>query len=222
MSAQMDIEGISKREIFIKKLSHELDHWMKNREFFNVIFRDFPPHESEQITKVMEKFRKTMINIHKEILFDTYGYKVSPYISDVVTILEGILKEYVFTIVFKRQFVNVRKLANLIAVSMDAIVQSLLDVEPVLDEQLFGEFDIEEELENRLSIIREKITKLNISNTEIEKIESSLQLIHDEIFKENPKVFLLEALIVYLKNESELEEDFELMERLLDRYVGED
>ncbi|MRG87162.1 TetR/AcrR family transcriptional regulator [Salinibacillus xinjiangensis] len=215
-NAMNDIKGISKKEVFTKKLSNELEQWIANREFFTVLFKDFPPNKNEQVSTIMKKLKSSMIDLHKETLIDTYGNKIEPYMMDIVIMLEGILKEYVVTIILKKKNVDVTKLARLITSSMDGIVQSLPQVEPVFTDKLYdvNPDHLQERLNNCCAKIEEKVVNSSTLEMDKEKLLNSIKLMKEEMAKDEPKSFLIDALLNYLRQETFLKEDVQLLERL--------
>lgn len=216
-------EQLTKKEIFIEKLAAELNEWLTNRSFFTVVFKEFPPNQNEQISTIMKKLRLSMIELHKTSLLDTYGTKIQPFISDLVIMLEGILKEYILLVTIQRQEVSVKKLAKLIFTSMDAIVQNIDHMEPVLVNDSFetAPFDLEQEMEKRLLTVEEIIHNAITLHMDKEKLLSSVRLLTEEIKKSEPKQFLMEALMTYLKQEKTLEKEVFLLENRLETFMRE-
>ncbi|RKQ34710.1 TetR/AcrR family transcriptional regulator [Oceanobacillus halophilus] len=217
-NAMSNLDGVTKKEVFIKKLSMELEQWINNRDFFNVLFKDFPPNKNKEISRIMRQLRLSMLEIHKDTLLDTYGEDIKPFLTDIVIMLEGITKEYLVTIILKnkQKEMDVNKLATLIVSSFDAIVHSLPQMEPVFSDASIPSTNLKERLLNCLRIIEEKITKENV---EKDKRLDTLQLLEEELLKEEPKTFLIEALINYLKQEKMIEEEVLMLERLYTQFT---
>ncbi|WP_106496772.1 TetR/AcrR family transcriptional regulator [Lentibacillus sp. Marseille-P4043] len=215
--------NLTGKEAFTQKIQIELSHWMENRPFFTVMFNEFPPTENERIADIMKTLRTSMIELHKNSLLDAYGEKIKPFMSDLVIMFEGMLKEYIFTVIIENKNVVVYKLATLIASSIDSIVQSLDQLEPALDEKLFelSHDDLLEEMRKRLKVLEQKISNSPSQQYKKEKLLSSVQLLNEEITNKNPQKFLIEALVGYLKQEKTLEEDILLLKSLLEKFIGE-
>ncbi len=211
-----NMEGIPKREALVKKLENELEQWINHRDFFTVLFKDFPPSKNEKVSEIMKNLKSSMIELHKEALFDRYGNEIEPFISDMVIMLEGILKEYILTVILKQKDVDIERLARFIVSSFDAIVKSLPDMEPVLTDDRGGDKSINfvERMKNCFLIMEEKLKGLDIQDAKKEKLLESLGLLQAEFKKEEPKPFLMEALITYLKQEPFIVEEVLLLERL--------
>ncbi|SER21698.1 TetR/AcrR family transcriptional regulator [Piscibacillus halophilus] len=211
------LEGAQGEDLLTKQIMNELNQWMKKRDFYNVLFRDFPPQENEQIKEVMNHFRESMMQSHKDVLIQSFGNSVRPYLLDIVTILEGILKEYVFTIIFDQHQVNIPRLAQLISNSIASMVSSINQVEPVLGK---GDLSLKDELNLKLETIRRQTSQTRLTLDE-EKIHSSLDLIEKEIFSDKPQFIMIEAFIHYLKQEESLLGDIQILERIIESYMRE-
>lgn len=216
-------EASGNKEVIVRKLNKELVQWITNREFFLVLFREFPPNENQQITEIMEQLKAAMTKSHREALLSVYGDEVQPYITDLTVMLEGMLKEYILLLIFQRADVDTYKLAELLVGSMDAIIHSLGRMKPI-----FGDRQIEnvpqhskEELIDRLTALAEKVDNLPRQQTSKEKILEALQLIREELMKDHPRSLVPEAMIAYLKQEKVLETDLLLLENTINKYLEE-
>ncbi|SET53179.1 regulatory protein, tetR family [Salinibacillus kushneri] len=215
VSSMKQVKGLTKREVLIRNLCHELEQWINNRDFFTVLFKNFPPSENKQVSEIMSKLKSSLINLHREILLDTYGEKIEPYITDIIIILEGILKEYIVTVIFSEKTVDVYHLSTFISTVMDSIVETLPNTEPVLTDYLQPEKP-KERIKDCLNIIEEKVKAKNL-----EKYMEAVHLLREELESNTPKPFLMEALISYLDQEESIHKEVLVLERLYKRLIQE-
>ncbi|MBB6452527.1 AcrR family transcriptional regulator [Salirhabdus euzebyi] len=216
--------NLTRKEIFVEKLKIELEQWIANRDFFTVLFKDFPPNENQQVFHTMRKLKSSMAGIHRDTLLETYGTKIQPFISDLVIMMEGMLKEYMITIIVRQRIdIAVDKLANLIVSSMDGIVQALPKMEPVVTDHIpaFSLANLEEELQKRLRLLTDKISNLSLQVLEQEKLMNAVHLLKEEFLKKNPKQFLVEAMLTYIKEEKLVKEDVILIERIHEKILSQ-
>ncbi|GAA0492391.1 TetR/AcrR family transcriptional regulator [Salinibacillus aidingensis] len=220
-SSMSQLEGMTRREAFIENMSHELEQWINNRDFFTVLFKNFPPNENKQVSEIMSKLKSSLVNLHRETLIDTYGEKIEPFITDIVIIFEGILKEYIITVILREKSVDVYQLASFIATVMDSIVNSLPYTEPVLTDYL-NPANPKERILDCLDMIEDKLNNTNNITTDKEKLLKAVQRLRKEMKTTEPQQFLLEALISYLNNEEILKKEVDVLDRLYKRLVQDE
>ncbi|TWT04958.1 TetR/AcrR family transcriptional regulator [Planomicrobium sp. CPCC 101079] len=202
------LEHLDPLEVFNRKIAIEIERVLDNHEFFLMVFKDFPPSESEQIAALFQELQTSAMASHKKSILEAFGSKVEPFLLDLATVLGGMLREYFITLIFESKQVSPIKLSAFITGSIHAIVQQLDELDPVLsEEQTF--IDQRNEL---LKGIEDKIQRLSSEN---DRLLPSFELLKKELGKKEPKIFLVEALLVYLKQEQQLEHDVNRLEKLI-------
>lgn len=201
-------EGLDEKQIFIRKLEMEIERTVTNKEFFLMVFKDFPKDSNAQLEKLFYELRSSQLTVHKNNLLEAYGEKAQPFIYDLVTILEGIKREYFFNLIFLDRQVDAKKLAGFIASSIDAIVSQLGEMEPVLTDLPSPLSPLEENFLN----VEEKI---RMSAPNKDKLLSTLQLLREETAKDTPQQFLIEALWLYLSQEPQIEKELLHLKKFL-------
>lgn len=205
-ASNLDISSVlNKKEVFAKKLAFELERILADRDFFIMVFKDMPTDSNEQLTQLMHELRSASIELHKNSLLETFGPETKPFIQDLVTVLEGILKEYVISTILENRHLPIDKLSLFITSVMDSIVLHLASMEPVF---LKEEETKEVSLEKLISDIENKI-KLYSKNTA--DLLASLHLLHEELQQPKPREFLIEALSNYLKQVKQIETEVLLL-----------
>ncbi|MBZ5200571.1 TetR/AcrR family transcriptional regulator [Planomicrobium chinense] len=201
-------EGLTKKQVFVKKLVLEIERTVTNKEFFLMVFKDFPKDSNENLEKLFYELRSSQLSVHKNNLLEAYGEKVQPFIYDLATILEGIKREYFINLIFLNREVDAEKLAGFIASSLDAIVGALDQMAPVLTD-----------IPSTLSPLEESFLKteekIRMSAPNKEKLLSSLQLLKEETAKKEPQQFLIEALWLYLSQEPQIEKELLQLKKFL-------
>lgn len=195
-------------EIFSWKISVEIERFLANQEFFQMVFKDFLPSENEQVSNLLKELQSSTMASHKKNILEAFGPKVEPFIADLAVVFGGMLREYFIMLIFEDKQVSPTKLSAFIAGSMNAIVQQLDELEPViLQETTF--------LGQRDEILKEIETKIRTLASEKDKLLPTLELLKEELAKKEPKIFLIEALLVYLRQEQQLEHDINRLERFV-------
>ncbi|UOQ49207.1 TetR/AcrR family transcriptional regulator [Gracilibacillus caseinilyticus] len=177
-------------------LHGELEIWIEHRLFFHVIFKELPPKKDESFTQKMEQLHETLHNHHREYFYLTYGQQIAPYVTDLVIMLEGIMKEYMLYMMLHDKHMNAKQLSSWISRQMDGLVQNLANQKPFL------QGDKEHTIEQLLEDIKESVLQLQLSNQNmlLHTIEEIAQQIRTE---QDP--FQLELLFHYLKSEKVIE-----------------
>ena len=206
-NAQSTIDDDNK-DIFRKKLAIEIERTLSNHEFFMMVFKDFTLTESEKLKDVFMELRQSTITLHKTILLDTYGVEIEPFLPDLVAILEGLMQQYIFVLVFEEKQVSTSKLVNFITATIDAVVQNLEMMEPVLNEARSPIATIEEGFQ-------QIAYKIKATDTNQEKLLASLNLLKEQVQQDNPQEFLIEALLIYLKQFSFIKNEVIYLENFI-------
>ncbi|MGI2327540.1 TetR/AcrR family transcriptional regulator [Planococcus sp. YIM B11945] len=201
-------EAMSRSEVFSRKLTFEIERTLADREFFVMVFKDFPPGENDQIACLFQELRYSTMAFHKKSLLEAYGAQIEPFLPDLITVLEGMLREYFITLIFENKHVSASKIGDFVAASMDAIISQLGNMTPVLT----GESSVFDEQEELLHTLEAKIQKAVLDK---ERLLPSLHLLKEELNKKEPQRFLIEALLVYLKQEKQLEQEINRLETFI-------
>ena len=201
-------DELSLLEVFSRKLAVEIERILANQDFFIMVFKDFPPNENDHIVELFQELQASTVAFHKKSIVEAFGTKVEPFLADLATVLGGMLREYLITLIFENKQASPEKLSAFITGSMNAIVQQLDKLTPVLaEEPTFHEL--------REESLRGIEAKIHTSIRGKEKLLSTLQLLKTELDKTEPQAFLIEALLVYLKQEEQLENEIVRLEKYI-------
>ncbi|UOQ84201.1 TetR/AcrR family transcriptional regulator [Gracilibacillus salinarum] len=177
-------------------LHGELEIWIEHRLFFHVIFKELPPKKDETFTKKMEQLHDTLHYHHQEYFYLTYGQQIAPYVTDLVIMLEGIMKEYMMYMMLHDKQMDARQLSSWISRQMDGIVQNLANQKPFL------QGDEERTIEQLLEDTKEIVLQYQLSNQQM--LLRTIDEINRHIHADRDP-FQLELLIHYLKREKVIE-----------------
>lgn len=200
--------GLTSREFFKKKLILEIERTVMNKEFFLMVFKDFPANDNKHMQNLLQELRMAQLVLHKYNLLEVYGKKAEPYIYDLVTAFEGIKKEYYFYLIFENRPMDKELLAEFIVSSLDAIVNHSVKITPVLTAFTSSISPLEEAFNH----LEEKIKK---ASSKREKHLSAFLMLKDEVGKKGSKAFLMDALLAYLKQEESLEDELSTLEKFI-------
>lgn len=173
-----------------------------------MVFKDFALSDSEKLRSLFMDMRQSTITLHKTILLDTYGTRIEPFSTDLVLVLEGLMQQYIITLVIEQKKVPISRLVNFVTATIDAIVDNLETMEPVLTEARSPAATMEESFQ----LLAEKI---QTSLPDPEKLLASLDLLKEQVNKKEPQDFLIDALLVYLKQHPAIKNEVSYLENFI-------
>lgn len=221
-------EELSKKEVLEERIRVELEQLRQNSSIFLILFKEFPPNEKNSVSVIMEDFRLGLIQWHKQCLLEAFGDKVTKNIWDLVAMYEGIMKEYISLITFHRVPVSMNRLVSLVASSLEAIANPIQNMEPVLTKELVCKPNqgdspsLRDEIDQQLLEMENKLSSLSLKTETKDKLVASLAHLKDEVKKDNPEIYLLEALTSYLKTQDELKSTMQRIEQLITNICKEE
>ncbi|WP_018932096.1 TetR/AcrR family transcriptional regulator [Gracilibacillus lacisalsi] len=174
-------------------IQHEMTAWMEHQPFIHVMLNEFQPKKDPQINKKMDELHVTLTQKHKEIFYLCYGDKIKPFLTDMVVILEGMLKEYLLYMFIQQTQFDVQQLSNWICHHIDSIVNNLHDMDPFLHETQ------NETFESVLKDLKAAIKQKKLPNQD--KLLEVVKKIEQEIDNHSPYSITAEVSLHYLKGE---------------------
>ncbi|RSL32408.1 TetR/AcrR family transcriptional regulator [Salibacterium salarium] len=197
--------GLTPKERLIRKLKVELERSVEYRSFFNVLFTEFFPNEDGEVNAKMKQIQFALRSWHERSLLEAFGSRVKPYLGDLTTVMEGIIKEYLMLILWQRQQLSVQRLARFIVQQLDVMVQHDEEIRPVLpadfnhaSNELEGKAAIQHELESMLVEVKmNAVDDGEAANAQKQQI-NTVEMLLKELPIDTPRDFLVEALMEYL------------------------
>lgn len=218
-------ESLSAQERFRKMIIIELEGMLDNKDFFNVLSRSLLFDKNKKIVPLMKRTRVLMINWHKHSLMQAYGEEHKDYIWDLTIIFQGIIKEFVHLMAHEKKQVDVERIADLIVRCLNTIVFNTPQTEPVLTSALmkdYEELDVSlappsrgEQLTKLFSEIEMKLKYIVMEEEKRKDMLSSVHLLEKEINENEPRRFLIHALLSYLGYVEDLRSQVQLIEALV-------
>src|SRR5690606_27579817 len=193
---------------FKKKLLLEIERTVMNKEFFLMVFKDFPANDNELMQNLLQELRIAQLVLHKYSLLEVYGNRAEPFIYDLVTIFEGIKKEYYFYLIFENRPIDKELLAEFIVSSLDAIVNHSEKLNPVLTDFTSSISPLEEAFNQLEGQIKQTSSKR-------EEHLSAFLMLKEEMGKKDSKSFLIDALLDYLRQEESLATELSTLEKFI-------
>lgn len=204
---------MGRKEVFKKKLLIEIERTLSDQEFFMMVFKDFPQSENEQLELLIKEMRSSTTALHKSLLLETYGTGIQDFLPDLVVILEALLREYIFTMLFDRIQLPLPQLVDFISACLDSIVENIGNMTPMISDAHL----LPTSLAECFDMAESKIRSLDIQQ---DKLLSALHLLKEEVDREKQLSFVAEAMLLYLKQQSALKDDLTILENFIKKELA--
>ncbi|TFJ91504.1 TetR/AcrR family transcriptional regulator [Lentibacillus salicampi] len=211
----------SPKEKLIKKIAVQFDGIRDNRAFITMLLRVLPPHDNPRIPWLMKKIRVTMMNWYKDRLMEAYGSLAEPYIWDLVIMFQGALREYANLAIHENKEIDFQVVARFVIERFDTMIRCTSDVEPFLTSQKMEEYEAfepdqqyespQEQIQKLLEELRGKVERLSMPRETQQESIAAVQSLQEEINKNEPRKFLIKALLLYL---TDIKECHPLIDRI--------
>ncbi|WP_043890791.1 TetR/AcrR family transcriptional regulator [Paenibacillus sp. Aloe-11] len=206
---------LSPNEKFIHIVEFQIQYFIEN-EFVMMDFseRELPIQRSEKFEAVRNRNRIQKMNWHKDMLIAAYGTEIERYLWDLIVIFRGFLRQYLYYIIYEKRSLSTQKVSIFIVERLNAIVHDLLHskADPLLNNSiLHAPDDLSTKPENNEQFIRETLNGISLSIKGLQTSESNrhelnetLSLLSNEIWSNEPRDFLIRALMGHLERNSEI------------------
>lgn len=201
------LENASPWQQLASYIELEIRTLLEHQSFFYVVFKEFPPKADEQVTKWMDETQITITNNQLNIFRLIYGKEFESYYTDLIVIMQGLVKEYTFYVEINNRSIHAHELSEWIGHLIHSIVMHLQEKQPLLHEKTQSVEDIFKNLKKQIEVWPDENQK--------RKYEETLHLIQLEWQKTNKNKTLLEILFHYLKSENTLCFDILQLEQLI-------
>ncbi|WP_027407964.1 TetR/AcrR family transcriptional regulator [Anoxybacteroides tepidamans] len=205
-------QGESQKELFIKQLQIQLEGIRSQRDFFHMIMAEQLPKISEDLRCYMFAQRSRIFNWYCQRLIDVYGDKVKKHVFDIAAILSGILREYVFYMMFYQEMLRPEDIAPFIIRRIDAIVAHFKEhEEPLLKEEAIRYFKEIEERERhqrkqqiigQIANLKEAVSALSLDKKTHHQLHSALDTLEAEFMNEQsaPREYVVKGILLYVES----------------------
>jgi AcrR family transcriptional regulator len=193
-------EPLPPRDRFIKQMQCQLVNIKEHKEFIIMQARENALPFNEDIEGFIRNMRVNKSLFYKNSLLEIYGQDIEPYIWDLTLMLQGFFQSYFELIMLDDIEIDFTRLAEFMLRRMDDIVKGLINSgETSFISNEFIDNLINENIANRIDAdsIIETIHKLKaaFSSSNDESLTVTLEVIEEEIVKEDPRVPLIKGML---------------------------
>lgn len=157
------------REKLIREISIPLEHTIEQREFFVIYLREQSSTINKDLQQFIERIRLETVQRYRKILKEIYGEEITPYLFDLVIIIEGLTNSFLASSLFHGIKINIAALPQLILQQVDDAVNYFYQsTSPIvqgnftLDILANGFFQSIDGVTKTLSLLQEMTEKLEV------------------------------------------------------------
>jgi AcrR family transcriptional regulator len=202
-----DDAALSAREKFEKQLSVQIEEFYRHKELVQMLMGEQTVKANDEVHRLVFRIRAKTLNWYRRAIEEIYGEKMRRFSLDCATMLNGMLKEYLFYMAIDRKQLPLAKMASFLLRRLDALVASmaeqeepLLTMETMYDYLSAEQTDQEERQKQILAYLDQMIATLPINGNVEENVRHSLEMLKQEMKKaEEARPFMVEALLLYLE-----------------------
>ncbi|WP_223260442.1 TetR/AcrR family transcriptional regulator [Paenibacillus ihbetae] len=207
---------LSTRDTFLAEIAYQFDFYVEHGYYISRDHNELAPLGSEIIEDVLSRIRRSMFLYYQDILRRQYGSAIEPWKWDATAVFNGLIREYTFHLLFGYKPMDKQALALFIAERMDDLVHGLKrrSAPALLTDELMTEYsglELQPLLASRgsrrdalIEMIASLIPDIAVPNQRKQELTEVTAMLRDEAVKEQPRSFLLRALMRDLESESEL------------------
>jgi AcrR family transcriptional regulator len=210
-------EDLPPYEKFRKQLESQLVEVWKHKEFIIMQIRENAMPFNEDIHALLYEMKVHTYEFYKRRLSSIYGEKIEPFFWDLSLIIQGILKSYLEVVMLDKIEMDFKYLSEFILKRLDDLVHGLLksEDEPVLSLEKMRPLlqSMDSASLNEETLLR--LIEDHIENARDENGRISLEVIKEEILKDETRPIVIKGMLVNIENEASYSE---LVEKIRDFY----
>lgn len=198
---------LSAREKFEKQLLLQIEEFVRRKELVGMHIGEQAAKINDEVHQLVFRIRAQTINWYRQAIIDIYGERLRPFALDCATMLNGMLKEYMFYMAIEQKELHYSALVPFALRRLDAIVASFTEQDvPLLTDEMMKDYlhveqkRKEEERQHIVAYIEEIIEALVNDNSSENDVLHSLNMLKQEFSQtEGARKFMVEALLLYLE-----------------------
>jgi AcrR family transcriptional regulator len=199
-------EELPPYEKFRKQLEFQLVEVWKHKEFIIMQIRENAMPFNEDIHALLHEMKVHTYEFYKRRLTAIYGKEIEPYFWDLSLIIQGILKSYLEVVMLDKIEMDFKYLSNFILKRLDDVVHGLLKSgdKPVLSPEKLA--PLLKAMESA-SLNEEKLLRMideHLRNVQDENGRVSLEVIKEEILKDETRPIVIKGMIVNIEYDPSL------------------
>lgn len=199
--------NLSSKEKLRRKIEFQLQYTVENH-LFMIDFRELPITTNDQFIAAWKRKKNALHTWRRELLIETYGKQIEPYIWDVVAIFRGIHVEYLTYVQQKVIALPMSELAAFIVDRLDALIDDFIRTspKPVIDESnTHFNYLNPSDTPARQTTVRQLFELMNVKISELSKPDEVREellkvsaMLNEECERQLPNPTLIRVFVAYL------------------------
>jgi AcrR family transcriptional regulator len=204
---EIENEDLSPYDKFQKQLECQLIEICKHKEFIIMQIRENAMPFNDEIHDLLSEMKMNTHRYYRRRLFGIYGKKIEPYFWDITMMIQGFFHSYLELVMLDKIDLDFSYLSHFILKRTDDLVDGLLKSgdKPVLSfeklDDLVKDFTSSTRI-NESTLIHMIQDALEVS--EEENIRISLEVIREEIQKDETRPVVIKGMLVNLAEDSSM------------------
>jgi AcrR family transcriptional regulator len=201
------------------QLKVQIENYIAHKPFMQMHFRE----QNASIIKGIQVFiRKNFFELSKwyeSHLLQIYGPKIEPYLSDVITICEGMKQSFIRMFMFNEESVDIEEFTVYLMERYDDVIQGLLETKmnPVLDKKKIDQKlkpwsekeSKEEEAKEILNLMKDQLEQESLEENQRQEFIQVIEFILQEIKKDQPQKMIIQGMLANLRGVNNIEKERE-------------
>lgn len=188
-------------------IAAELEVATNYQNFLHAVAMDFPPNSTGPVPQTIDTLHRQLHAWHTHILTDAFGTRITPYLEDLVTVLEGSISHYLMRIFWLDVTPPLNRIASFIAESLHAIVLGDDRLTPAFSATWEDGSESQTPLEtltDQLTGLRTIVQQTAGDHPTRDDDLAAIDLILEELAEPSPRDFLIDALLTQLEHRDHL------------------
>lgn len=209
MLASIDKENLPPREIMRRQLRVPFKQLSKQREFFIIYLREQNFSINKELQDVMRQSQLDMVRWYEKNLKRIYGSGITPYISDIILMIEGMRNGYLATILFHDLQLDADQITCFLMNRLDDVVQAFhqgekpvitsSEIAHLLPKHAYSPLQKQKQALGLLTDMEEKLEFMQLEQSQKEGLLEVIHFLKDELDKSEWNTFAFQGMLANLK-----------------------
>ncbi|BDG45692.1 MULTISPECIES: TetR/AcrR family transcriptional regulator [Parageobacillus] len=223
----------SEKERFIQQIAAHFANMHEHKDFLQMMITEQLPKISRDIHLYLLKQQTYIFSWYCARLIEVYGTEIERYVFDVATMLNGMIRQYMFCFFLQANKLHAEELARFLVRRLDAIVASFShDEAPILNKEILKpliEMEekewrvLQEKISAHIAHMQKKILSLSLDKKIQHEIYAALDALEAELMNEEsaPREYVVQGILLYIEKQHipSLADDLASLTEVVQQYM---
>ncbi|UOE76147.1 TetR/AcrR family transcriptional regulator [Parageobacillus thermoglucosidasius] len=203
----------SEKERFIQQIAAHFANMHEHKDFLQMMMTEQFPKISSDIHHYLLKQQTYIFSWYCDRIIEVYGTEIERYVFDVATMLNGMIRQYMFCVFLQANKLHAEELARFLVRRLDAIIASFSHEEaPILNKEMLKplmELEekewriLQEKISAHIAHLQKKLLSLSLDKKVQHKIHAALDALEAELMNEEsaPKEYVVQGILLYIEKQ---------------------